>query len=155
MFCPKCGTENLIEQKYCRGCGHNLIGHKIALKGNIENATADIKRGSGLIGIGLIVIGICKLNILLNLFLSADRIGTIFNIGLAVLIAVPLIVMGSLRIARATRTLIPTDQPDKSAIDNSSEARDQLPSASTDSISIPSVTEHTTLELKEPRRVRQ
>ena len=128
----------------------------IALKGNIENATADIKKGSGLIGIGLIVIGICKLNILLNLFLSADRIGTIFNIGLAILIAVPLIVMGSLRIARATRTLIPTDQPDKSAIDNSSEARDQLPSASaTDSISIPSVTEHTTLELKEPKRVRQ
>jgi zinc ribbon protein len=156
MFCPKCGIQNQIEQKYCRGCGHHLAGHVIALKGNIEEATIDIKKGSNLVGIGLIVVGICKLNVLLNFFLGADRIGILFNVLLGLLLAVPLITLGVYRIGRAASSLIPKGGAPENAIDISDEPRNQLPaSAATGSVPVPSVTERTTLELKEPERVRK
>ena len=155
MFCPKCGAENLLEQKYCRGCGHQLTGHMIALKGKLQDATINVKKGSDLVAIGLIIIGICKLNILLNLFVSSDHWGILFNVMLALIIGVPLIVIGVKRLTRAEKILIPKDEPDQSAIDTSSELIKQSRAADTDRpISIPSVTEHTTLELKEREQIR-
>jgi hypothetical protein len=32
MFCPKCGIENQIDQRFCRRCGHELAGHRAALE---------------------------------------------------------------------------------------------------------------------------
>lgn len=43
MFCPKCGIGNLVEQKFCRGCGHALAGHKIALENNFADAVEKFK----------------------------------------------------------------------------------------------------------------
>ena len=131
----------------------------IALKGKLQDATINVKKGSDLVAIGLIIIGICKLNILLNLFVSSDRWGILFNVMLALLVAVPLIVIGVKRLTRAEKILVPKDEIDQSAIDasidTSSELVNQLPAADTDrSISIPSVTEHTTLELKGPEQIR-
>jgi hypothetical protein len=37
MFCPKCGIGNHLDQKFCRGCGHALAGHKVALENNYED----------------------------------------------------------------------------------------------------------------------
>jgi hypothetical protein len=128
----------------------------IALKGKLQDATINVKKGSDLVAIGLIIIGICKLNILLNLFVNSDRWGILFNVMLALMIGVPLIVIGVKRLTRAEKILTPKDEPDQSAIDTSSELLKQLPAADTDrSISIPSVTEHTTLELKEREQIRR
>lgn len=46
MFCPKCGIGNLVDQKFCRGCGHALLGHRVALANNFENAVEKFKSGS-------------------------------------------------------------------------------------------------------------
>jgi ribulose 1,5-bisphosphate synthetase/thiazole synthase len=46
MFCPKCGIGNLSDQKFCRGCGHAVAGHRVALESNFEDAVEKIKSGS-------------------------------------------------------------------------------------------------------------
>jgi len=154
MFCPKCGTQNLIEQKYCSACRHQLTAHLAALEGRVDDASTYLNKGSMFVAIGLIVIGIAKLNILANFFLRADKVGVIINILILLLIAVPLITFGLIRISHAKRALAPKDKAEDKAITAAN--LDQLPAADTDrSISIPSVTEHTTLELKEPERVRK
>jgi hypothetical protein len=155
MFCPKCGTQNLIEQKYCRACRHQLTAHVAALEGRVEDANIYLNKGSLFVAIGLIVVGVAKLNILANFFLGGDKFGVILNLLILLLVAVPLITFGLIRIGQAKRALAPKEKAADKAITKAN--LDQLPAAAdTDrSISIPSVTEHTTLELKEPERVRK
>ena len=46
MFCPKCGTENPDDGKFCRSCGVNLGNVKTALSGNLpENETYIDRKG--------------------------------------------------------------------------------------------------------------
>lgn len=154
MFCPKCGTQNLIEQKYCRSCGHHLAAHTVALEARVDDASAYLRKGSLLVSSGLIVVGVAKLNILASFFLGSDKFGVILNLLILLLIAVPLITFGLICIGQAKRALAPKQQDGDRAI--TSADLDQLPAADTDrSISIPSIVEHTTLELKEPERARK
>ncbi|MGA9772797.1 MAG: zinc ribbon domain-containing protein [Blastocatellia bacterium] len=148
MFCPKCGTQNLIEQKYCRACGHKLAAHIAALEGRTDDVSIPLNKGSQFVAIGLIVTGIVKLNLLANFFFRSDATGIIINLLILLLIAVPLITIGMIRISQARRALNPKAKADDKAI--TAADLNQLPAAAdTDrSISIPSVTEHTTLELK-------
>ncbi|HEX8087428.1 MAG TPA: zinc ribbon domain-containing protein [Blastocatellia bacterium] len=161
MFCPKCGTRNLVEQKYCRGCGHHLAGHRAALEGRYDDATSDLKKGSALVSIGLVVGGICKLNILANWFLGADNIGAIINTLVALLVAVPLITIGVIRLGWARRVLSPKDQAGDESAGKSKQATGQLPAAPAADHPFPplvipaSVTEHTTLELVAPEQARK
>lgn len=154
MFCPKCGTQNRIEQKYCRACGHQLAAHVAALEGRVDDANTYLSKGSMFVAIGLIVVGVAKLNILANFFLGGDKFGVILNLLILLLVAVPLIAFGLIRITHAKRALAPKEKADDKAITAAN--LNQLPGAAdTDRfISIPHVTEHTTLELKEPERVR-
>ena len=66
MFCPKCGIGNLVDQRYCRGCGHALAGHKAALENNFDDALERIKSGStilGLCAVGLIIVSLMGLGV--------------------------------------------------------------------------------------------
>ena len=54
MFCPKCWIGNLVDLKFCRGCGHGLAGHKVALENNFEDAVEKIKSGSTALGVMLV-----------------------------------------------------------------------------------------------------
>src|SRR6185369_7752839 len=105
MFCPKCGANNLDEQRYCRGCGHGLASHRLALEGKVEDAGTHIKSGSLLVSIGLVIVGIVKLNLLANLIFSPTKWSVIFNLLLLLLVAVPLLVTGLLRFGHARRAL--------------------------------------------------
>ena len=149
MFCPKCGAKNADEQSYCRGCGHGLASHRLAMEGKVEDAGTHIKSGSLLISIGLILIGIVKLNLILNLFFSTSKSAIIFNTLLLLLVAVPIMIAGIFRLGRAKRNLGPSSNDDDKAI-TANEAT-ALPAAPTTEnfINVPSVTEHTTLKLKE------
>src|SRR5215216_6972035 len=127
MFCPKCGTQNLIEQRYCRGCGHQLAGHRAALEGDYEDATANLKKGSTFISLGFVVGAICKLNILANWFAGVDEFGIIINTLIALLVAVPLVLIGVIRLSQARRVLSPKNQVDEDeAMDQSKEGAIEL-----------------------------
>src|SRR6185369_51133 len=105
-----------------------------------------------LVSIGLVIVGIVKLNLLANLIFSPTKWSVIFNLLLLLLVAVPLLVTGLLRFGHARRAL----SSPQTAGDQAPAASEvpQLASAPTTDhfIEIPSATEHTTLELKEPRR---
>jgi Predicted membrane protein len=150
MFCPKCGANNLDEQRYCRGCGHGLASHRLAMEGKVEDAGTHIKSGSLLVSIGLIVVGIVKLNLILNLIFSPSKFGVIFNLLLLLIVAVPLIVAGIFRLGRAKRALSSPPEASDEAV-AASEAAQLAAAPTTDHlIDMPLVTEHTTFELKEP-----
>jgi hypothetical protein len=150
MFCPKCGAKNADEQSFCRGCGHGLASHRLAMEGKVEDAGTHSKSGSLLISVGLIIIGIVKLNLVLNLFFSPSKFGIIFSALLLLLAAVPIMVAGIFRLGRARRSLAPAPSDNQNAIPTN-EAPPLAAAPTTENlISMPSVTEHTTLELKEP-----
>jgi hypothetical protein len=152
MFCPKCGIQNPSETKYCRGCGYSLTAHHAALEGKVADAATYLRKGSEFVGAGLLVLGICKLNILLNYFLGGDKFGVILNLLILLLIAVPLVALGVFRLARAKRALGLQPLQDDKALAEADTT--QLTAAPTTGsiIEMPSVTEHTTLELKAPER---
>lgn len=154
MFCPKCGMQNLSEAQYCRGCGHALAAHRMALAGKVADATTHLRKGSEFVGAGLLVLGICKLNLLLNYFLGGDKFGVIINLLILLLVAVPLIAFGIVRLTRAKRALGSQSPRDDTAMAEADTT--QLAAAPTTGgiIEMPSVTEHTTLELKQPERIR-
>jgi hypothetical protein len=150
MFCPKCGAKNADEQSYCRACGHGLTSHRLAMEGKVEDAGTHIKSGSLLISASLIIIGIVKLNLIFNLIFSPSTVSVIFNLALLLLIAVPLMVAGIYRLSRARRTLNPSPQDDTTTLAPDDAAALAAAPTTEQFINVPSVTEQTTLELKEP-----
>ncbi len=45
MFCPGCGSNNSVEQKFCRSCGMNLEGSAASLLEQFPDGTrSDLKR---------------------------------------------------------------------------------------------------------------
>jgi zinc-ribbon domain len=152
MFCPKCGANNLDEQRFCRGCGHGLVSHRLALEGKVEDAGAHVKSGSLLVSVGLIIVGIVKLNLLANLIFSPTKWSVIFNLLLLVFVAVPLMIAGLFRLSHAKGALNPPQESRDEAI--TADRAAQLAAAPTTDqlIEMPSATEHTTLELKKHGR---
>lgn len=67
MFCPKCGSQNSDETKYCRGCGTDLGGVHTAIEGRTHPVSAIAERhidlfSSGLrgllIGLGFLIVSV-------------------------------------------------------------------------------------------------
>lgn len=153
MFCPKCGANNLDAQRFCRGCGHGLVAHRLALEGKVEDAGAHVKGGSMLVSVGLIIIGIVKLNLILNLIFTTSTWGVFFNLLLLLFVAVPLVAAGIARIGRAKRALGQNDAGrDTAALKEDPPARLSAAPDTGAILDLPSVTEHTTFKLKEPTR---
>lgn len=155
MFCPKCGMENHVNQKYCRGCGHALAGHNVALENNFEDAVEKIKSGSTALGVSAVTVILISL-MALGVWISQKDAGVFFTLFAALVIAIPGTIVGLVRLNRAYRTLSHTDRGNRKPIEQSEARAVHLPArATTDplvrSTQAPaSVTENTTLNLISP-----
>src|SRR5947209_4739628 len=45
MYCPKCGTQNIDDAKFCRGCGADIALVPQAMTGSLPDARADKEHG--------------------------------------------------------------------------------------------------------------
>ena len=70
MFCPRCGAENNLEQKYCRRCGLELAAARISLQGGVGKALTKHKKGEILLSAGNVTLVIFSLAALANIFLN-------------------------------------------------------------------------------------
>ena len=156
MYCPRCNTQNKSEEKYCRQCGLPLGSVRLALGGRAEEAASRYKKGSGSLSAGAIILAVCSLVALLNLFLGSEprNYGVLINLLVGLLVASPMIVAGLVRVSRAERLLkdkgsalsLAGEQTDGPAPLPAAGHRDDLPG---ESLSPPhSIAERTTLKLE-------
>lgn len=156
MFCPRCGDEDGSAQAFCRRCGLSLPAVRLASEGRVEEALARLRKGSGNLSGGALILIIGLLNALANGYFAAWQSALISALaGSAV--GVPLIAAGIVRVSRARRLLSPEGEPKALS---EGDPKPSLPKATTAPMSEPtpgasardSVTEHTTLRLDRPRR---
>lgn len=160
MFCPQCGAENSVEQKYCRRCGLQLAAARISLQGGVGQALKRHKKGEKLVSSGGVTLVIFILAALANIFLNPGpwNYPVLINLLLGLVIAVPLMAAGLVHLRRAGRTLHPKDEQGQLGADQSQAAQALTSSTySTDRLvstmrAPDSVTEQTTLHLKSPEQ---
>lgn len=156
MYCPDCGTANENRPSYCRKCGRSLTGIQLAVDGRVDEAIAKFKKSEDLLATGLVIFAVFVLAALVSLFLTGVYPFAI-SIGLGLIVCVPIVLMGLIRVDRVRRLLDPGDEPAalrKSSDENlnllpSTPTTDALP---TGPLAPGSVTEQTTLNLKNPTR---
>lgn len=153
MYCPRCSAENNEEQRYCRRCGLSLTGVQWVLNGKMETIIEKVKKGENTLSGGAVTLAIFVITALLNSFFTSGKsyVG-IVNLILGMLIAAPMIYIGSKRLERARKLIEGENQPEPAA----DKPLKELPTAPTTdrmldlSQSSVSVTEHTTFELSQP-----
>jgi hypothetical protein len=156
MFCPRCATENKLEQRYCRQCGLTLPAVKLALEGDVDEAVGSLKKSKTALEWGLIIVVLGLLNAGINAFFHAWQ-SAIFSGAVGLLVGKMLILIAMLRIWRADKLLNPPEkkvEPEAPAINQSDYAATTLPPAPiTEEIRRTpapphSVIENTTIKLK-------
>jgi hypothetical protein len=153
MFCPKCGIGNLIDQKFCRGCGHALTGHRTALESSFEEAVENIKSGTAALAASAAVLIILSA-LVLGVWIFQKDAGALFILIPMLAFAIPATTIGLIRLNRAYRELSPARRDRQRPVIESKMTTVQLaPGATTDSLALSanspaSITEHTTLDLK-------
>lgn len=103
MFCPLCNTENEAGRGYCRQCGLSLGGVSLAVSGRAGEALSRYKKGAGALSAGALVLVICVTIAVLNFFLSSEprNYGTLINLLVGLVVALPMIIVGTARVSRA------------------------------------------------------
>ena len=158
MFCPKCGIGNLVDQKFCRGCGHALAGHKVALENNFEDAVEKIKSGSTALAISAVLPIMISL-MALGVWISQKDAGVFSTLIPALAFAIPAAVVGLVRLNRAYRALSSPARGAGKAVEQSKTVAVHLAAGATtdplvQSVQAPaSVTENTTIKLESPEPV--
>ena len=157
MFCPRCAAQNESEQGYCRQCGQALSGVRLALEGSSRQSLEKLKAGekwiSGgsftLVAFTLIAVAIAILGIAAH-DLSFGYIALI-NLLLGSFIGLPLVYLGKAKLKHAARLL--STSASALALDEKHQDTLLTTGLNADLSRLPvhgSVTEHTTLELREP-----
>ena len=163
MFCPRCATENELEQGYCRQCGLSLSDVRLALEGNPSESLQKLHAGTRWMngGIATLIsfILIALLLSVLGIALGNPVLSSIamLNVLLGALIGFPLVFVGKASVKRATRLLSGAQHQVGHGAPNSLQRPSELLTTGLDkrakNIHIPgSVTEHTTLDLQESDR---
>ena len=111
MFCPRCGTENGLEQAYCRQCGQALSDVRLSLEGRATQSVESLKAGTKWMNGGIAVLVVFTMIALLiaigGVALGDPTFSTIamINVLFGALIGLPLVFVGTARVRRATRLL--------------------------------------------------
>ncbi len=114
MFCPKCGAQNKIEQKFCRNCGQSLSAVRMALEGRIDEAIATLEKDFDRLSSGAVTLLIFAIIALAISFFSFDS--TTINLILGLLIAGPMIYRGMKRLDRTIKLLDPNHQTQEKSL---------------------------------------
>jgi hypothetical protein len=160
MFCPRCATENSLEQGYCRQCGQALSDVRLALEGSSTEALEKLRAGAKWMNGGIATL-ISFTLIAFFLALGGIALGDptltyigMLNVFLGALIGYPILFIGKTSVKRASRLL----SKSQSQIGSGAHAQLQEPGAlltrgfdqNTPRVTDPgSVTEHTTFDLRE------
>jgi len=157
MYCPKCSAQNEPEQKYCPHCGLTLAPVRLALDGRAEEAIAKFQRGKkSIYGSGM-TLGIWSGCALINTLLIPGPWNVYVagvNLGLGLVIAVPMAISGLVRLSGAEGVLDRKGQPGHALDDQSRHSELPLPKPSSTNPLFSrapapgSVTEHTTRKLR-------
>lgn len=161
MLCPRCGTENNLEQSYCRQCGLALSTVRLTVEGHVGEAMEKMKKARSTLLSGT---GISAMQILILIlghvigaidgkFLIITPVDLIV-LGILSIIGMPLIIKGVLEIERANNLLSGKDKTGKLAFGPLKQSATPLPSGGTANsldarLQFPdSVTEQTTIHLE-------
>jgi hypothetical protein len=157
MFCPQCSTENEADQSYCRKCGLPLSAIRLAVDGRVDQALTKLKKSEKSLRNGIIV-SILLLAVTLYAAVRSGPFEIVIDplvlrvsnwlVGLvtSVVIGLPIVVIGLVRLRRARQLLEAPDEGDRPLVIESRGAV-ALPAATPIT-----VTEDTTLKLSEPTR---
>lgn len=164
MLCPRCGTENNLEQSYCRQCGLALSIVRLAVEEHADEAWEKMRNARKTLlsgtGISAMQILILILGHMIGAIGGKFLVITPFDLivlGILSIIGMPLIVKGVVEIERANNLLSGKDKTGKSSLANLKRSTTALPSADTvnsldASLHFPdSVTEQTTVHLEDHR----
>ncbi|MFN0108745.1 MAG: zinc-ribbon domain-containing protein [Blastocatellia bacterium] len=160
MFCPKCGTQNKDEQKFCRGCGQSLSAMQLALEGRLEETVQTLtKNFDKLASGGLTLIIFTTIALAATLF---SPFTAIINLALGLIIGAPMVFIGAKQLQAAIKQLETKERAKSlSKAEPAATAFTSLPQPSllpaapdTDPLAInpipASVAEHTTHHLNRP-----
>ena len=156
MFCPRCGTDNNPELRYCRNCGQALSSVLLALDGRVDQAITTLRSEQKLT--------VHRVRIVVSIFLILTALATLFTGGwigfanvasAAVLLIITLIffLQLALKARRVARLLSPEVAPGNLRIDHIATSGSTLPESKTGALNVPltktpmSVAERTTLKL--------
>jgi len=166
MFCPKCATQNELEQGYCRQCGQALSSVRLALEGSADQSLEKLKAGekwitggsATLVVFTLIALAITFVGVALND--PTFSYIAIINFLLGAFVGLPLVYVGKAKVKRGARLLSSSQtQSNQSALHQIPQPDNRLTTGlNSDLPRLPvqgSVTEHTTLHLSGSEQVRR
>ena len=161
MFCPRCGAENTLEPKFCRQCGLELTAARIAL---LDEALTKSRKSAKLLTVGAMFLILAVIAALANSLMNPAlaNYGVILNLLSGLFLAVPMILVGTLRLRRAQQVLQPKDERGRLESDYSQGSQTLAAAANTtgrlltpvEAKAPDSITEGTTRHLTTPERRR-
>ena len=159
MFCPRCSAQNELQQGYCRQCGQALSGVRLALEGSADQLLGKLRASEKWIRGGtnaLVVFTLIALAIaFLGIALTNPALSNIamINLLLGLVIGLPLIYLGRIKLKRAARLLSQAQAESSQAVLEQDQHPESLLTPGLDAglRRVPaqsSVTEQTTLDLQ-------
>jgi len=158
MFCPKCAAENDPRQAYCRKCGLALADIGLALQGAATQSLTKLKSGSHLMNGGIATLASFMLIAVFIMLISITQGHPVLmaiamvNALLGAIIGLPLVLIGKTRVTKAAR-LLSGEDPARVIDSHRNQSLNAGPELGTNQLIAPSsVTEHTTLDLRNHRK---
>ena len=162
MFCPRCGTQNDVEQSYCSRCGSSLTFTRMSLEGRMDEALVKLKQGVSILQlIPRIFLPFLAFSLYFPLTNGTPGlINVAYFSAISFVCALPFIIVSLARFTRAERLLHAPKQSEHVIAGQTGRSATLLPTASMNEqlVSRPpvpiSVTENTTLDLEPSEKKR-